>query len=160
MSERNVPQKDEAPELRAVLDRVKEAEGARFDVEVAEPLGVTRGRLEQWKVRGTFPWREIQAYADRRGLSLEWLIHGRGPREVGLMVAEESGGYMPGGQEIDTELFMAVTHEVQALLKEAGLPVDNEKAAYLIAYVYNDLAKSGAKAPDRKKIEGLMRLIA
>jgi len=74
------------------------------------------------------------------------------------MLAEESAAYQV--REIDTELFMAVTHEVQGMLKEAGLPADDEKAAYLVAYVYNDMVKSGAKAPDRKKIQGLMRLIA
>jgi len=158
VSARNADKKTADPDLRAVLDRLKEVEGVRFDVELAEPLGVTRARLEQWKARGTFPWTEIQAYADGSGVSLEWLVHGRGPREVGLMLAEDAGDYHV--HEIDTDLFMAVTNEVQAMLKEAGLPADDEKAAYLVAYVYNDLVKSGATAPDRKKIEGLMRLIA
>jgi len=56
--------------------------GVSTDKEVAELLGGSRGFVSVLKNRGTIPYAECVTMAIETNTSLDWLILGRGPKEV------------------------------------------------------------------------------
>lgn len=65
-------------DIRAVIGRVKRLERLRYDRDVAGPLGVAAGTVDQWKHRNSQPWDVLARYAVATGTSLDWLLFGAG----------------------------------------------------------------------------------
>ena len=57
--------------------------GVTLDKELSEVLGLSRGFVSVIKNRSTIPYDECIALAVDRGISLDWLILGRGVKEAG-----------------------------------------------------------------------------
>jgi hypothetical protein len=72
----------------AVIDRLREGLGCSSDAALQRALGVAGGAVRNWRVRGTVPCSHCVDAANAHGLSLDWLLLGRGPRRAGAMVAE------------------------------------------------------------------------
>jgi len=60
-----------------VFDRIKAVKGVKTDKSVAELLGLRPGTLAEQKARDTIPYREIIAFCDREGLSLDDVFLGQ-----------------------------------------------------------------------------------
>lgn len=65
-----------------VLARLAELVSARTDTALAEALGINRGTLSSWRSRAHVPLSWCHEIAARNGWSLEWLLHGIGPRHL------------------------------------------------------------------------------
>lgn len=64
--------------IQAIVDRMKEVLGVSKDVELAEAIGVSRSQVAVWKIRERLPLAECLAIAEQKGISLDWLVLGRG----------------------------------------------------------------------------------
>lgn len=73
---------EELTEAGAVLDRLADIAGASTDAELAEYLLIARGTVSSWRCRDQIPFQHCMEAAKRSNVSLEWLINGRGPREI------------------------------------------------------------------------------
>ena len=65
--------------LDVIVDRIKQFSGVDRDAEVAEVLGISKGKLATAKARGSIPYRDLVAYSMKSGASLDWLLTGEGP---------------------------------------------------------------------------------
>lgn len=117
----------------AVIERIKRAEGLRFDADVAARLRVDRRNLHGWKSRGTIPLEHLVAYSRESGVSLDWLVNGRGAQRGGA-VAEPAPEY---GGSLDVERLSRIIDQVEAGAARAGLDPDNHQKARLYAYLYD-----------------------
>ncbi len=61
-----------------VIDRIKLIEGIDKDSDVAESLGISKGKLATAKARGSIPFRDVVCYSMKTSASLDWLLTGRG----------------------------------------------------------------------------------
>jgi hypothetical protein len=64
--------------VQAIVDRMKEVVGVTKDVELAESLGASRSTTAVWKIRDRIPFAECMTIAEKHGVSLDWLVLGRG----------------------------------------------------------------------------------
>jgi len=68
-----------------VLDRLQKALGVSTDTELASELGVKRATLGAWRSRNSTPYAECINIAERKKISLDWLLAGEG--EMGVSTA-------------------------------------------------------------------------
>lgn len=66
-------------DLDAVFARLQQATGARNDSELARALGITPQSVNGARKRGIVPPVWIQSFAEKTGVSCDWLFFGRGP---------------------------------------------------------------------------------
>jgi len=62
----------------AVLERLGKALEAKTDSDLARLLDVNRQTLGSWRTRGSVPYALCVKVAEEKGLSLDWLLTGRG----------------------------------------------------------------------------------
>lgn len=62
-----------------VFDRAREVAGARTDAELAGFFGKSPNHLAVWRQRGTIPTEHLVGFCEARGVSIRWLLTGRGP---------------------------------------------------------------------------------
>lgn len=140
-----------------VIERVKQAEKLRFDVDVAPVLGVAKTMIGKWKARGTVPFEKLVEYSEKTGVSLDWLFHGWGPIRV-EGIAEGRGTYT-ARPVIDSDLYVAIGQQVDRIFEEAGVEPDNEKRDRLVVITYNDMVKEGAESVAPDKLMDLAKLV-
>jgi transcriptional regulator with XRE-family HTH domain len=49
---------------------------------IAELLGISTALLATWEKRDTIPVKELLAYCEHSGVSIHWLLTGKGPRYI------------------------------------------------------------------------------
>lgn len=64
--------------IQGIVDRMKQATGVKSDVELAGVLGASRSQPAVWKIRDKMPLVECATIAEKYGVSLDWLVLGRG----------------------------------------------------------------------------------
>ena len=117
--------------IQEIIDRMKEVTGVSKDVELAEVIGASRSGPAVWKIRERVPFAECLALATKHGVSLDWLLLGRGT---------------PG---ID---------EPELALHPGNVPISNEQCVELPAFdmpsfIENEIAQMSMRLP-RSWIEG------
>lgn len=75
--------------VQAIIDRMKTVLGVLRDKEVADHFEGSRSNVSAWKSRGSIPFAECLAIAEKYNVSLDWLILGRGSMEPGSAPAEQ-----------------------------------------------------------------------
>jgi hypothetical protein len=70
------------PSATDIIDRMKTVLGVQMDKELSELLGGSRGFVSVLKNRGTIPYAECITLAIEHNISLDWLILGRGERDI------------------------------------------------------------------------------
>lgn len=68
--------------VTAIIDRMKTVLGVQLDKEVSELLGKSRGFVSVLTNRGTVPYAECVTLAIEKNISLDWLILGRGVKDI------------------------------------------------------------------------------
>ena len=63
--------------IEEIVERIKRAEGLRFDTDVAPIFGVDKTTIGKWKSRGTVPFEYLIHYAQQKNYTLDWLQIGR-----------------------------------------------------------------------------------
>lgn len=86
-----------------ILDRAKIATKSKTDLSLSEWLGVTQSVVAGYKKRETVPMEQCIKIAEKTGVSLDWLILGRG--EQGGYVAPE----IAPTEKLDSEKSMLLT---------------------------------------------------
>lgn len=66
-----------------IIERMKEATGAKNDVELANYLGLTRSNaISSWKSRESKPYAYCDIVSQDKGVTIDWLITGREPKFI------------------------------------------------------------------------------
>lgn len=141
--------------LRQVLDRLKTLEGVRSDVDLAEPLATNRRNVSAWKERGTLPWDRLYDYCQRRQISLEWLLNGRGAREVNQLVAEPGAVYR---LDTDQDAVYRIAADVYRALQQSGTTLNAEKFAQVVRLLHRDMLHTHSDAVAYDKILEVVKL--
>jgi hypothetical protein len=68
--------------VQDIVDRMKQVVCVSKDVDLAEALGLSRSNPAVWKIRDRIPFAECMAIAEKHGVSLDWLVLGRGTPEI------------------------------------------------------------------------------
>lgn len=135
-------------DVRDVLNRVAQEIGASADAVLAREFGVTPQTFSTWKTRGKIPFEHICAVAEERGISLDYLLLGRGgPHKIGqdldvhlmqqiastLVEAQKDLPISFLGRPEDYVYYSALIYEkVQRLAPEQRLSAVPQEAAYLM----------------------------
>lgn len=140
-----------------IIARIKRIESLRFDTDVAVVLGAEKRHIGPWKARGQIPWERLLEYARQSGISLDYLVLGRGPvRVAGNGVGEERAEYDHGG--IDKRLMARIIEMVDEVSAERGIEVNSKRKAQFVSLLYRSCHQSNRKAPGRVEIEELIDL--
>lgn len=88
-----------------IIARLRQATGADSDADLARKLGLSAGSVvSNWQRRDTVPLSECLRIASERGISLDWLLLGRGPMTATREGCLDAQPYSPrGGCAITTE---------------------------------------------------------
>jgi hypothetical protein len=141
--------------LRQVLDRLKSLEGLRSDVELAEPLATNRRNIAAWKERGTLPWDRLYDYCQRRQISLEWLLNGRGASHVTQLVAEPGAVYK---LDTDQDVLYRIAADIYRALRQSDTELSPEKFAQVIRLLHRDMLDSRGQQIAYEKILEVVKL--
>lgn len=140
-----------------IIERIKQAESLRYDTDVAIALGAEKRHIGPWKARGQIPWERVLEYARQSGVSLDYLVLGRGPVRVsGFGVSEDMKHY--GLVEIDKMLLARVIAMIDEVFEAKGLDSSEKRKAQFIALVYRNCIRAQGREPDRQEIEELVDL--
>ncbi|KAF0193200.1 MAG: hypothetical protein FD165_303 [Gammaproteobacteria bacterium] len=121
--------------IRAI-DRIKQAEGLRYDADVADRLNVERKRLSQWKYRGTPPYEKLIDYSRKSGISLDWLLNDRGPMRTNDLVAEPGAIYRV---TTDQDVVYKLAAEVFQAVVESGINLSPEHFRNIVRLLHRDM---------------------
>jgi hypothetical protein len=58
----------------SVISKIKKYKKLRYDAEVARELRMQRSNLSDYKARGEVPIKQLKTFAEREGISLDWLL--------------------------------------------------------------------------------------
>jgi hypothetical protein len=83
-----------------IIERMKRAGGLKNDTAVARRLGLTPQAVSNCRKKGKMPPRLILRFAELYGLSVDWLLTGRGEMYRAQDFAIE--GYVPAPGTLDT----------------------------------------------------------
>jgi len=140
-----------------IIERIKQAESLRYDTDVAIVLGAEKKHIGPWKARGQIPWERVLDYARQSGVSLDYLVLGRGPVRVGgIGVSEDAEHY--GVAEIDKMLLTRVIAMIDEVFDTRGLDSSGKRKAQLVALIYRNCIRAQGREPDRQEIEELIDL--
>lgn len=67
-------------EAEQVLERLRSVYRAKSNLELGKVLNLSRNAANQWKARNTIPYKEVCEASLNKGVSLEWLLTGKGSR--------------------------------------------------------------------------------
>ncbi|BDD79947.1 hypothetical protein [Burkholderia phage FLC10] len=85
--------------IQGIVDRMKEVVGVKADVELAEAIGASRSSPAVWKIRDRMPLAECVALAEKKGVSLDWLVLGRGSPGIEEPELTMHGDNMPASDD-------------------------------------------------------------
>lgn len=142
-------------QLRQVLDRLKVLEGVRNDVDLAGPLATNKRNVSAWKERGTLPWERLHDYCQRRQISLEWLINGRGAREVTQLIAEPGAVYR---LDTDQDVLYQIAADVYRALQQADTQLTPEKFSRVMRLLHRDMLHNHSQQVAYEKILEMVKL--
>ncbi|SDE42080.1 Phage repressor protein C, contains Cro/C1-type HTH and peptisase s24 domains [Paraburkholderia lycopersici] len=93
--------------VQAIVDRMKEVVGVTKDVELAEAIGASRSQPAVWKIRERVPFAECVNLAEKFGVSLDWLVLGRGTPgiEEPELELHEGSLHVDGGDYVEFPAF-------------------------------------------------------
>lgn len=111
-----------------VLDRVKQVAGVQTDADLARFFGKFKTAASNWRSRGTVPLNEIVELAETHNVSLDWILTGRGGKEVmgaGELATTEAAPepYAAPGENFNARLarLRQISEWLQEIEREDGL---------------------------------------
>lgn len=132
---------DDSLAVRAILDRLKQAENCTTDGALAERLEVSARTLEQWVRRNSVSLKKVLLPAAQRlGLSMEWLVSGRGPREARALEAAADGAQFEPAYGLAGQLYRA--------LQERGIVADPEAFEEVVRVLHRNHVAGHPAHPD------------
>ncbi|MBF8781326.1 helix-turn-helix domain-containing protein [Pseudomonas fulva] len=92
--------------LIAVLARLKQVTASDTDAALSRALGISPQTLSSWKVRNSIPYSLCVDLAERSGISLDWLLLGKGPCRLPMAQATPA----EPGSEAESQLIEKLRH--------------------------------------------------
>lgn len=65
--------------LIKIIDKIKEFKSIKTDTAVADLLEMGQSAFAERKRKGSIPYEELVVFCNKEGISLDWLLTGRGP---------------------------------------------------------------------------------
>lgn len=143
-------------QLRQVLDRLKALEKVRNDIDLAGPLATNKRNVSAWKERGSLPWERLFDYCQRRQISLEWLINGRGAREVTALVAEPGAVYR---LDTDQDVLYGIAANVYRALQQLQTDISPDKFSQVLRLLHRDMLHSRKEQVAYEKVIEMVKLV-
>jgi len=144
-------------DFSAQFERIKEACGARIDMDLARTLRIKHSSIASARQRSSIPPRWFVEIANRFGVSADWLIFGEGPKyrhkKRTAMAAAEALPPSP----LDPGLLRQVIEVVQEVLERRDMHLDPFKLAHLFSLMYDMFHRTG-KAPGPDDAERFLNL--
>lgn len=137
------------------INRIKEAEGFRYDADVAACLNVEKKRVSQWKYRGTPPYEKLVEYSRQHGISLDWLLNDRGPVRARDLVTETGGMYRIA---TDQDAVYVIAADVYQALQETGIVLSADKFRHTVRLLHRDMLQQGDADVPYAKVLDVVRL--
>ena len=110
------------PSAAAVLDRLLAVYGVKNDNQLSDALGIKRSTVGNWRSRDSVPYSLCVSTSVERGVSLDWLITGKGsmlPSSKSPDAAESAAAYSNREQAI-LALFRELGEEDQREIQHAA----------------------------------------
>lgn len=104
-----------------VLDRLRARYKLNTDSELAQRFGVAKNTLSNWRQRDSIPFPICVQIAEEEGLSLDWILLGRGPQKSDV-VAEPAARYEVQAGETDP-----VLSDIQAWIRAWWVKANGEE---------------------------------
>lgn len=82
-----------------MISRMREVVGVKSDADLASAVGLGANAPSNWRQRNSPPYSWCADIAHAYGVSLDWLVFGRGPKRLGRAVEGTSAG--PAGHGLD-----------------------------------------------------------
>lgn len=104
-----------------IIVRLKQITATSTDSGLSERLGVSPQTLSSWKGRERLPYSICIDLADEYGISLDWLLTGRGPMQRAAVLDQ---GPLPPSQPAEQQLlgiFRALTAADQLFVQQIAL---------------------------------------
>jgi len=96
--------------VKSIFERIKEIYHCEKDVELAKILKADKANIANWKFRDKIPYSHLANLANETGLSLDWLIYGKGPKfrelvnfsgeKLSMKIDDENVEYIPYYEDI------------------------------------------------------------
>lgn len=140
--------------VRKIYDRLKQLHRLDYDTDLVTVLGISRRSVEQYRNRGSIPFRYLAAYVSQTGVSFDWLLFGDGSQ---YLVKEPGGPYRinPAEQEEQLAAAMAAVFDI---VQERGIALDGARFSRIVRLLARDMSK-GQKLPDKQTLEDIIRLV-
>lgn len=145
---------DEKLAAIAVIDRLKDTLGCDSDTELAWVLSTSRQNIWKWRNRNSVPYREVVFISLWAGISLEYLLTGRGPRRFRIppndrgdyellrgilaLAVKPRGGprhFTPALAKQLASAFERAEQTMARLVEDDGLSIDEARTVALAAIV-------------------------
>ncbi len=143
-----------AGRLREVIDAYGSASGLAKSIERSE------GAVRKWLRGESEPnVTDLRCLCEQTGTSIEWLVTGRGLREVQLQGVRDAAPppyQNPTREQLDVQLLEGILQAVQEELRNATLELPLLKQSMLVATLYGLCQER--KEVDREAIARLVRL--
>lgn len=115
-----------------VIERLKEIHNAANNKQLAEALSISRSTVQNWKDRNVMPYKEICDAAIGMGISLEWLLTGKGSQT----------------ESSNTARLLSVPHYAIQASAGGGALVEAEKIEQHLTLSREWLAREGISSND------------
>lgn len=138
-----------------IINRIKKAEGLRFDADIAIPLRADKKNVSVWKARDAIPFDKLIEYSRMEGVSLDWLVNGRGPMRVKDMI-EEPGAIYKVTTNQDAVYWIA--GQVFKAASEGGKALTEEKFCDVVKLAHRDMLDRQESSVPYVRIKGLVDL--
>ncbi len=69
-----------ALDVESIIERVKECVGVKTNLELSDLLGIKQNTVSAWKKRGNIDLASIITLCEPTGVSMDWLLYGKGGR--------------------------------------------------------------------------------
>ena len=139
-----------------ILLRLQALEGVKTDAALTAALRASGATISAWRKRGSVPLERLAEYAREKGVSLEWLVNGRGPVHLReLAVAEPGAIYRV---ETDQDAVYRIAALVTAYCLEHGIHLAEQKIESIVKLIHRDMLAAGISEVSRQRVEELIHL--
>lgn len=122
--------------LDEVLERASQLSGKSQDADLVRWLGVSKSSLNNWKSRGTIPFKTLVPVLLEKGVSLDWFFAPeqalRRPNIDNEVLAEQIARYGSAGTASFVHL-PGIIQELTEVLQTAGAPVGQRQLNEMLA---------------------------
>jgi hypothetical protein len=140
--------------LRDIINRLKALAGVSNDIDLSNPLQVSKRNIANWKARDSIPWEQINQFCLKNGYSLEYVVNGNGSIKCDG-IAEPGIIYKVNTNQDEV---YDIAAKVYTELQAQGKKTDADKFRQLIRLLHRGMIETGNK-PAADKIKEMILLI-